>query len=63
MTRSFCLFDDLIDGLMRLMESPAAFTGPVNLGNPSESRCGARRLVLAETPVLHRACHAALAAG
>jgi len=29
-TRSFCYVDDLIDGLMRLMESPAAFTGPVN---------------------------------
>jgi UDP-glucuronate decarboxylase len=27
---------DLVDGLMRLMDSPAALTGPVNLGNPSE---------------------------
>ncbi len=35
-TRSFCYVDDLIDGLMRLMASPAGFTGPVNLGNPSE---------------------------
>jgi UDP-glucuronate decarboxylase len=35
-TRSFCYVSDLIDGLMRLMESPAEFTGPVNIGNPSE---------------------------
>src|SRR3979490_3241863 len=35
-TRSFCYVDDLIDGLFRLMNSPASFTGPVNLGNPIE---------------------------
>jgi UDP-glucuronate decarboxylase len=35
-TRSFCFVSDLVDGLMRLMDSPAALTGPVNLGNPSE---------------------------
>src|ERR1700680_4912162 len=35
-TRSFCYVDDLIDGLVRLMESPGQFTGPVNLGNPEE---------------------------
>jgi UDP-glucuronate decarboxylase len=35
-TRSFCYVDDLIDGLMRLMDSPADFIGPVNLGNPGE---------------------------
>ena len=35
-TRSFCYVDDLVDGLMRLMESPGDFTGPVNLGNPVE---------------------------
>jgi UDP-glucuronate decarboxylase len=35
-TRSFCYVDDLIDGLMKLMASPAGFTGPVNLGNPVE---------------------------
>ncbi|QYY28552.1 SDR family oxidoreductase [Cupriavidus pinatubonensis] len=34
-TRSFCFVDDLVDGLMRLMESDAAAT-PVNLGNPCE---------------------------
>jgi len=35
-TRSFCYVSDLIDGLIRLMESPNDFTGPVNLGNPNE---------------------------
>jgi UDP-glucuronate decarboxylase len=35
-TRSFCFVSDLIDGLVRLMESPAEFVGPVNLGNPGE---------------------------
>lgn len=35
-TRSFCYVDDLIVGLVRLMESPPSFTGPVNLGNPVE---------------------------
>lgn len=35
-TRSFCYVDNLIDGFIRLMESPPDFTGPVNLGNPNE---------------------------
>ena len=35
-TRSFCYVDDLIDGLIRLMESPETVTGPINLGNPVE---------------------------
>jgi UDP-glucuronate decarboxylase len=35
-TRSFCYVDDLIDGLVRLMASPADVTGPVNIGNPTE---------------------------
>ena len=35
-TRSFCYVDDLVDGLMRLMETPEEITGPVNLGNPGE---------------------------
>ena len=35
-TRSFCYVDDLIEGFIRLMESPAQLTGPVNLGNPGE---------------------------
>jgi UDP-glucuronate decarboxylase len=35
-TRSFCYVDDLIDGFIRLMDSPDAVTGPINLGNPNE---------------------------
>jgi UDP-glucuronate decarboxylase len=35
-TRSFCYVDDLVDGLIRLMESDEQVTGPVNLGNPGE---------------------------
>ena len=35
-TRSFCYVDDLVDGLIQLMESPAETTGPINLGNPTE---------------------------
>ena len=35
-TRSFCYVDDLIDGFIRLMDSPADIVGPVNLGNPGE---------------------------
>lgn len=35
-TRSFCYVDDLIDGLILLMQSDNAFVGPVNLGNPCE---------------------------
>ncbi|MEO0784926.1 MAG: UDP-glucuronic acid decarboxylase family protein [Pseudomonadota bacterium] len=35
-TRSFCYVDDLVAGLIALMDSPDDFTGPVNLGNPNE---------------------------
>jgi UDP-glucuronate decarboxylase len=35
-TRSFCYVDDLVDGLIRLMETPDEVVGPVNLGNPVE---------------------------
>ncbi len=35
-TRSFCYVDDLIDGMIRMMNGPDDFTGPVNLGNPDE---------------------------
>jgi UDP-glucuronate decarboxylase len=35
-TRSFCYVDDLIEGMLRLMETPAEFTGPINIGNPAE---------------------------
>jgi len=35
-TRSFCFVDDMIEGLMRFMQGPDDFVGPVNLGNPAE---------------------------
>jgi UDP-glucuronate decarboxylase len=35
-TRSFCYVDDLVDGLIRLMNSPPEVIGPINLGNPGE---------------------------
>jgi UDP-glucuronate decarboxylase len=35
-TRSFCYVDDIVDGLMRLMDSDDDVTGPINLGNPGE---------------------------
>jgi UDP-glucuronate decarboxylase len=35
-TRSFCYVSDLIDGLVRLMDSPDDLTGPINIGNPTE---------------------------
>ncbi len=44
-TRSFCYVDDMIEGFVRLMNSPDEFTGPVNLGNPAECSM----LELAET--------------
>ena len=46
-TRSFCYVDDLIEGLVRMMNAPDAFTGPVNLGNPFEFSM----LELAETVI------------
>jgi UDP-glucuronate decarboxylase len=35
-TRSFCYVDDLVSGLIKMMDSPRDVTGPVNLGNPGE---------------------------
>jgi len=35
-TRSFCYVDDLIEGMLRLMDSPDEITGPINIGNPGE---------------------------
>jgi UDP-glucuronate decarboxylase len=46
-TRSFCYVDDLIDGMMRMMDSETGFYGPVNLGNPGEFTM----LELAETVI------------
>ena len=49
-TRSFCYVDDLVDGLMRLMNAGEEATGPVNLGNPGEfTIMELADLVLAET--------------
>ncbi|WP_316195729.1 MULTISPECIES: UDP-glucuronic acid decarboxylase family protein [unclassified Bradyrhizobium] len=35
-TRSFCYVDDLIEGMIRTMDTPDDFTGPINIGNPNE---------------------------
>ncbi|MCA9268474.1 MAG: SDR family oxidoreductase [Planctomycetales bacterium] len=35
-TRAFCYHDDLIEGIIRMMNGPDGFVGPVNLGNPGE---------------------------
>ena len=35
-TRSFCYVDDLVEAIVRLMDTPDDFTGPINLGNPKE---------------------------
>jgi UDP-glucuronate decarboxylase len=35
-TRSFCYVEDVVDGIIRVMTSPAEVTGPINLGNPTE---------------------------
>ncbi len=35
-TRSFCFVDDLVEGLLRMMDSPDDFIGPINIGNPGE---------------------------
>jgi len=37
-TRSFCFVDDLIEGMVNMMDAPDDFIGPVNLGNPVEHR-------------------------
>ncbi|MEP3525423.1 MAG: UDP-glucuronic acid decarboxylase family protein [Hyphomicrobiales bacterium] len=39
-TRSFCYVDDLLDGFMRMMDTPDDITGPINLGNPNEFTIG-----------------------
>lgn len=35
-TRSFCYVDDMVEGFVRMMDSERGFTGPVNMGNPTE---------------------------
>jgi UDP-glucuronate decarboxylase len=50
-TRCFCYVDDMVSGLVQLMESPPEFTGPVNLGHPAEvSMRDLAALVLDLTP-------------
>ncbi len=58
-TRSFCYVDDLVDGLIRTMETADNFTGPVNLGNPAEFtiRELAEKVVEltgSKSPIVHR---------
>jgi len=49
-TRSFCYVDDLIEGLIRMMNGPDDFIGPVNLGNPDEfSILGLAEMIVALT--------------
>jgi UDP-glucuronate decarboxylase len=49
-TRSFCYVDDMVDGLIALMNTPPDVTGPVNLGNPGEfTMLELAKLVLALT--------------
>ena len=37
-TRSFCYVDDIVEGMIRIMHTPDKVTGPINLGNPQETR-------------------------
>jgi UDP-glucuronate decarboxylase len=49
-TRSFCYVDDLVEGLLRLMETADEVTGPINLGNPTEfTMCELAEEVLRQT--------------
>ncbi len=49
-TRSFCYVEDLVEGLIRLMDTPDEVTGPINLGRPQEfTMLELAQLVLAET--------------
>lgn len=47
-TRSFCYVDDLVDGLIRLMDSSDEVTGPINLGNPGEFTIGELAQIILE---------------
>jgi UDP-glucuronate decarboxylase len=58
-TRSFCYVDDLVDGIVRLMNTPPDVTGPMNLGKPSEiSILDLARLILeltnSRSSIVHR---------
>lgn len=49
-TRSFCYVDDMIDGIIKMMETPDEITGPINLGNPEE------RTILEVAELILRLC-------
>lgn len=58
-TRSFCYVDDLVDGLIRLMNSDRSVTGPINLGNPNEFTMlelatAVRQIVGGQPRIVHR---------
>jgi len=58
-TRSFCYVDDLIDGMILMMNAPAEITGPINIGNPGEFTMlqlaeTVRRLVGGHSEIVHR---------
>jgi UDP-glucuronate decarboxylase len=60
-TRSFCYVDDLIDGLVRMMDNAAAAPGPVNFGNPNEfTMLELARAVIAQTRSKSRIVHQTL---
>jgi len=62
-TRSFCFVTDMVDALVRLMNTPDDFTGPVNLGDPSEtSILDLAKLVIRLTGSSSRAVHRPLPA-
>ena len=58
-TRSFCYVDDLIDGFVRMMETPPNVTGPINLGNPGEFTIGELaekilKMTCSKSKIVHR---------
>ncbi|MGB4069086.1 MAG: UDP-glucuronic acid decarboxylase family protein [Nitrospira sp.] len=60
-TRSFCYVDDLVDGMIRLMNTPDEITGPVNLGNPAEfTMLDLSKLVITLTGSRSEVCFAPL---
>lgn len=60
-TRSFCFVDDLIEGVVRMMNAPAEVTGPINLGNPGEFTVNElAELVLGKIPTKSRLIRCAL---
>lgn len=59
-TRSFCYVDDMVEGLIRLMNSDEHVTGPINLGNPTEFHIIdlARKIIAmtgSSSPIVHEA--------